>query len=130
MARPTQRAAPRPQRLGRPRKPVEDLRTAELRLYLSLAEKERLQADARSAGLRPADYVRELIAGHRPAILESQAHGNPRLLLELNAIGNNLNQAVRDMHAESTRRHDWEELRRLLQSALERVIWGDPPDVC
>ncbi len=115
----------RPQRLGRPRLAPDELRTEELRLYLSLAEKQRLDEDAHAAGVRPAEYVRRLIAGHRPAALDRSPFGNPRLLLELNAIGNNLNQAVRDLHAESTRRHDWDYLQQLLQAALERVAFGD-----
>lgn len=119
----------RPQRLGRPRKTPDDLRTAELRLYLTLAERQQLDEDAHAAGVRPAEYVRRLIAGHRPAAIAGKTSANARLLLELNAIGNNLNQAVRDMHAESTRQHDWEELRSMLQAALERIIWSDG-DVC
>jgi hypothetical protein len=115
----------RPQRLGRPRLAPDELRTEELRLYLSLAEKQRLDEDAHVAGMRPADYVRRLITGHRPAAIESKSFGNPRLLLELNAIGNNLNQAVRDLHAGSTRHHDWDYLQQLLQAALERVAFGD-----
>ena len=115
----------RPQRLGRPRKAPDELRTEELRLYLTLAEKQRLDDDAQAAGIRPAEYVRQLIDGHRPATLESRPYGNPRLLLELNAIGNNLNQAMRDLHAGSRRQHDWEQLRDLLQDVLIRIALGE-----
>lgn len=114
----------RPQRLGRPRKSADELRTAEVRLYLSAAEKARLETDAHAAGMRSADYLRQLIAGHRPVAIEGSSIGNPRLLLELNAIGNNLNQAVRAMHVGSRRKHDWEQLRALLESVLERVALG------
>ncbi|WP_437186771.1 plasmid mobilization protein [Planctomicrobium sp. SH668] len=119
----------RRQRHGRPRKHPDELRNVELRLYLTLPEKERIEEDARTAGLRPAEYIRRLIAGHRPASIESRSSGNPRLLLELNAIGNNLNQAVRDIHAGSTRQHDWENLQGLLEIALQRVAYGDEDDV-
>jgi hypothetical protein len=122
-------SAGRPQRLGRPRKAPDELRTEELRLYLSLPEHQRLEEDALAAGLRPPEYVRRLVAGHRPAHIEQLSFGNPRLLLELNAIGNNLNQAVRDMNAGSTRRHDWEELQGLLEICLQRVAYGDGDDV-
>jgi len=119
----------RRQRHGRPRKHPDELRCEELRLYLTLPERQRLDEDAREAGLRPAEYIRRLIAGHRPASIESQSVGNPRLLLELNAIGNNLNQAMRDLHAGSSRQHDWEELHGLLEIALQRVAYGDDDDV-
>lgn len=115
----------REQRLGRPRKTPDELRTEELRLYLSLAERQRLDEDAAAAGLRPSEYVRRLISGHKPAAIDGRSVGNPRLLMELNAIGNNLNQAVRDMHTGSQRRHDWEYLHGLLQTALRRVAYGD-----
>ena len=111
----------RTQRLGRPPLPAIDLRTEEMRLYLSLAERQRLEEDAETAAMRPAEYIRRLIMGHKPAAIENRKFGNPRLLLELNAIGNNLNQAVRDMHTGSQRKHDWEQLRSLLESVLERV---------
>ena len=114
----------RPQRLGRPRKSPDDLRTEEVRTFLTMSEKQRLSDDATTAGLRPAEYVRQLIAGHRPNARASKSC-DPRLLLELNAIGNNLNQAVRDMHAGSERKHDWEQLRDLLETVLEKVVSGD-----
>ena len=115
----------RPQRLGRPRKNPDELRTEELRLYLTLAEKQRLDEDATAAGLRPAEYMRQLIDGHRPTQLDSPRFSNPRLLLELNAIGNNLNQAVRDIHAGSRRQHDWEQLRAMLEDVLIRISIGE-----
>lgn len=121
--------AQRPQRLGRPRKSPTDLRSEELRLYLSLSERQRLEEDAQAAGLRPAEYVRRLIVGHRPAVLDSRPFGNPRLLVELNAIGNLLNQAVRDMHIGSPRWHDWQHLHGLLETALQRVAYGDEDHV-
>ena len=114
----------RPQRLGRPRKSPDELRTAEVRTFLTIAEKQKLSDDAATAGMRPAEYVRQLIAGHRPKAMATKSC-DPRLLLELNAIGNNLNQAVRDMHAGSERKHDWEQLRDLLEAVLEKVVSGD-----
>lgn len=118
---------PRPQQLGRPRLPADQLRTEELRLYLTIPERTKLDEDARAAGMSPARYLRKLIAGQRPATLHERAGhtSNARLLLELNAIGNNLNQAMRDVHAGSTRQHDWEQLRVMLQAALEKVVFDD-----
>ena len=114
----TPRKNPRPHRLGRPRKPVDELRTEEVRARLSLAEKQQLLEDAQAAGLSEAEYIRRLIAGHKP---QGRGQSDPRLLFELNAIGNNLNQAVRDVHAGSTRQHDWQDLRRRLEEILVKV---------
>ncbi len=118
-------AAPRTSRLGRPKKGPDTLRTEEIRLYLTPAEKQRLLDDSRTAAKRPADYLRELITGHRPAALAGRRSCDPRFLLELNAIGNNLNQAVRDMHLDHPRRHDWQQLQVLLKAALERAAFGN-----
>ncbi len=115
-------APTRPQRLGRPRKAPADLRTEEVRVFLTAAEKEKLVEDAGLAGFRPAEYLRQLIAGHRPQAGGRTEPCDPHLLLELNAIGNNLNQAVRDVHAGSTRQHDWENLKALLEEVLEKVV--------
>ncbi|QDT37682.1 plasmid mobilization protein [Stratiformator vulcanicus] len=112
----------RPHRIGRPRKTVEELRTEEVRARLSLTEKQKLTDDARTAGLSEAEYVRRLIAGHKP---QGSGRCDPRLLYELNAIGNNLNQAVRNLHAGRTQRESWEELRRQLEEALTKVAIGD-----
>lgn len=108
----------RPHRLGRPRKPVDELRTEEVRARLSLAEKQKLLEDAQAAGLSEAEYVRRLIAGHKP---QGRGQSDARLLFELNAIGNNLNQAVRDVHVGSSRQHDWKTLQRRLEDVLVKV---------
>ncbi|WP_437186707.1 plasmid mobilization protein [Planctomicrobium sp. SH668] len=129
MNSPESQSPARFQRHGRPRKPLDELRNIELRLYLTLSEKERLDTEAHAVGLRPSEYVRRVVLEQRLTTIERCSTGNPRLLLELNAIGNNLNQAVRDVHAGSTRQHDWEELHGLLEIALQRVAYGDDDDV-
>lgn len=114
---------PRPQPYGRPRIDPSERRTRPLRVFLSESEERRLRENASAAGMNRHDYVRALIAGHKP-----RARGgdgcDPRLLHELNAVGNNLNQAVRDMNAGSTRRHDWDALRGLLEQAILKVALG------
>lgn len=91
----------------------------DVRFRLPLAEKELLDAAARREGLLLGAYLRKA-AFERSGPVVSDADAM-RLAYELNAIGNNLNQAVRDLHAGSTRRHDWEALRAQLQTILTRV---------
>jgi len=118
---------PRQQRFGRPRINPAERRTKPLRMFLNEAESAQLRENAAAVGMNRHDYVRALIAGHKP---QAKSGGyDPRILNELNAIGNNLNQAVRDMHAGSQRRRDWEALRDLLQTALLQVALGDDSDV-
>ena len=112
----------RPHRLGRPRKSPDELRTAEVRCRLTPAEKLKLTEDARACGLSAAEYVRRLVLGHKPC---GRGECDPRLLYELNAVGNNLNQAVRDVHAGRQRHHDWDELRNDLRRLLDKVALGD-----
>ena len=114
---------PRPQLYGRPPVDPAERRTRPLRVFLNEAEELQLRERAAQAGINRHDYVRALIAGHKPAARGGGGF-DPRLLHELNAIGNNLNQAVRDMHAGSDRKHDWEQLRALLEAAIIRVALG------
>lgn len=114
---------PRPQLYGRPRIDPAERRTRALRVFLNEAEELQLRENAAKAGINRHDYVRALITGHKPQA-RGGGHYDPRLLHELNAIGNNLNQAVRDMHAGSTRHHDWEALRALLEQAILKVALG------
>ncbi|MEM7811346.1 MAG: plasmid mobilization relaxosome protein MobC [Planctomycetota bacterium] len=121
MTQPRKKTDPRdnrPHRLGRPRKPADDLRTRRAQLRLTEAEKQRLAENAAKAGLAEAEYLRKLILGHKP---RGVAAADPQLLFELNAIGNNLNQAVRDAHAGRSSEHDWQALRHQLRSVLARA---------
>ena len=115
----------RPHRLGRPRKAPDELRTEDVRARLSIAEKLKLTADAERCGMSEAAYIRSLIAGHTP---QAAGRSDPRLLNELNAVGNNLNQAVRDMHAGRRQKQDWETVRKQLVDVLERVALAELND--
>lgn len=93
--------------------------SAEVRFSLPLAEKKLLDAAARKEGLFLGAYLRKAAFERGlSAISESEAM---RLIHELNAIGNNLNQAVRDRHAGSQRQRDWEALRHQLNEILTQV---------
>lgn len=120
---------PRPQKLGRPKIDPAERRTIPLRLFQNESEYLKLREDAASTGMSIHDYVRALIAEHKPAIRGGGRGVDPRLLYELNAIGNNLNQAVARMNAGSTKRHDWDALRLLLQDVILKVALCEEDDV-
>lgn len=92
---------------------------ADIRFRLPAAEKELLEAEARREGLLLGAYLRKA-ALERGGSGLSEADAM-RLVYELNAVGNNLNQAVRDAHAGSRRSHDWEALRVQLRDLLTRL---------
>lgn len=102
-----------------------ELRKRPLRVFLNEREEAHLNANASAIGLNRHDYVRMLIMGHVPEVIYRGRTADPHLLESLNRIGNNLNQAVRDMHADSKRKHDWEQIRQLLEDVLLQVALGD-----
>lgn len=93
--------------------------SVDVRFRLPLAEKELLDTAARREGLLLGAFLRKA-AFERGGAVVSDADAM-RLVYELNAVGNNLNQAVRDLHAGSARRHDWEALRAQLDAILTQV---------
>lgn len=107
-------------RLGRPPKDPADRRTERVDVFFSVAERVKLDADARACGLSPAAYIRQLVAGFRPTA-QAERSADPRLLLELNAIGNNLNQTLAAMKHDHPAKEEWRELRRHLQDVLQSV---------
>lgn len=104
-------------KLGRPPKDPAALRTERVDVFFSVSERLKLSADATACGMSPAAYVRKLIAGHRPSA-QTDRGADPRLLLELNAIGNNVQQACGLMQQGTTAKAEWRQLRRLLEETL------------
>ncbi len=107
-------------KLGRPPKAPAERRTERVDVFFSVAERVKLTEDARACGLSPAAYIRKLVAGYRPTAQAEQT-ADPRLLLELNAIGNNLGQTVASMNCDHPAKAAWRALKRDLQDMLQRV---------
>jgi hypothetical protein len=73
-------------------------RTVHLGVQLTPTERAELELAAKEAGTCLSQYVRELCLRRSAAVMVGGARRNPeakRLLYELNAIGNNLNQMAR-----------------------------------
>jgi len=115
---------PSKRKLGRPPKDPAELRTQLLRVFFSPAEKLKLSRDATACGLGPAAYVRQLVAGHHPSSPVDDS-ADPQLLLELNAIGNNLNQTVGLVRTHPQAKLKWQQLHRLNEDVLAKVALGN-----
>lgn len=111
---------PAKRRLGRPRKAAAERRTERVDVFFSVAERVKLAEDARACGMSPAAYIRKLVAGYRPSAQAGHA-ADPRLLLELNAIGNNLGQLLAAMDLKNPDKAAWTDLKRNLQDVLQAV---------
>ncbi len=79
---------------GRPKKKKADLRTAQFRIRVTPREKDRIEHEAREAGLSSSDYLRRRALGE-PVVAQADA-GAER---QLRRVGVNLNQLVRAAHA-------------------------------
>lgn len=67
-------------------------------LRLSGKEKEKLLADAKKTGMSASSYIRALINRERPDTSEDYEQIQ-KLIKEINAIGNNINQIARKFNS-------------------------------
>jgi anion-transporting ArsA/GET3 family ATPase len=85
--------------MARPRKEPDERRDARLpAARLTLDERVFVDAQAAAAGLSTAEYVRRRVLGVR--VDPAPAAADEKLLLELNRIGNNMNQIARNLNSE------------------------------
>lgn len=113
---------------GRPPLPTQQRRDTEIRVYLTQEEKAVIAEKARRAAMREGEYLRDRGLGYQPRDMAPVLPVDPHYLSALNqlwwnlsAIGNNLNQAVRDGHAESARHHDWHALYHEVRDAVRQA---------
>ena len=111
---------------GRPRKDTSKLRSEWLRVRVTVDELHQVEQRAVEARLTPSDYVRHAVLDGRIEI-KHPAASDPGTIIELQRIGNNLNQIARicnttgnDRRARFIELHIDEELRPLLKLLLER----------
>lgn len=82
-----------------PKKPAHKYRTVQVTFWVTLAERDRISANAENAGVSKSAYIRSLSLGkplrQKPRVLAD------KLIQELSRIGNNLNQLLR--HAQAGR---------------------------
>jgi hypothetical protein len=84
--------------MARPALSEEERRTVQVNIRLTEEESQRLNEQAQGSGLSPANWIRhKVFSGRFPKIRVSPVE--EKLYRELHYIGNNLNQAVKQVHS-------------------------------
>ncbi len=113
-----------PKPSGRPRLAPDERKVAQIPpVRCTDAELHFVEAQAAAAGLSLSDYARRRLLGQVVAPAVSVA--DDRLLMELNAIGNLLNQIARALHTDRPERADLSvainDFRRITSALAARV---------
>jgi hypothetical protein len=87
-------------------------------IRLSAAERETIGSEAKKLGLSPSEYVRLCALRGTVRIVSGSRKADPALMLNLLAIGNNLNQIARKMNAEGRAPDHLEETLSVLRDLL------------
>ncbi|MFA5951877.1 MAG: plasmid mobilization relaxosome protein MobC [Hyphomicrobium sp.] len=104
---------------GRPLKQTHEKRSEQVKTRYTLAELDKLRADASRAGLSLADFVRRASLGM--AITIKHGGAEPAALTELNKIGINLNQIARSLNRGQDVPHYLEQAIAKLDETLDQV---------
>jgi len=106
---------------GRPKKAAAERRTQQRKLNLTIAEEAFIEEQAKTAGVTLAEFARRRCL-FRP-VTAPPAQIDAKLLYELNAVGVNLMQMMRDERFERGHRsaQDWSELHNRLSQVIEKV---------
>ena len=86
--------------MGRPKK--SEPRDRQLNLSLTASELDSIRRRAEAVGMRPVHFGRALLldTGHKPTAASTRDSNLERLVfVQLQRLGNNLNQLVRHLHA-------------------------------
>ena len=110
--------------MGRPALQEEQRRTVQVNIRLTATENKKVEAYAQSAGLTPANWIRQKVfTGRFPPVKSSPI--DAALYRELHKIGVNLNQAVRHVNTVRTGsvpQPILEELLDMQQEIIKRLI--------
>ncbi len=104
-----------------PKKNKHEKRTERMFMRLTLTEKLHVEQQASAAGISVSDYMRQRALDYAVPPVESQA--DTQLIAEINRIGCNLHQFLRDdRFGRGTRTEaDWNELYDRLAGVLEKA---------
>jgi hypothetical protein len=110
--------------MGRPALEEEQKRVVQVNIRLTVAENKKVEAYAQSAGLSPANWIRQKVfTGRFPPVKNSPIEA--ALYRELHKIGVNLNQAVKQMNSFRARQIPQQILDDLLtiqQEIIKRLL--------
>ena len=114
--------------MGRPEKHPDEKRTERHNLRFTIAEMNHVRAQADAAGLDVAEYIRRRAVGYVAPAGTGRRGADPRLIGELNALGNNVNQLARAVHRGSRFTDQWEALAQRVGEILERLLLDEGDD--
>ncbi len=109
--------------MARPVKQPDEQRSETVRARVTVAEKVFVEDQAERAGLDVTTYIRRRVLG-----FEVTGHGrrtDPKVITELNSIGNNLNQIARNINSGRQLRTDADMALSKLMAVLEKVVMQD-----
>jgi uncharacterized phage-associated protein len=110
--------------MGRPALEEEQRRKVQVNIRLTIVENKKVEIYAQSAGLTPANWIRQKVfTGRFPAIKNSPIEA--ALYRELHKIGVNLNQAVRQVNgfrANTIPQPILDELLTMQQEIIKRLL--------
>jgi hypothetical protein len=112
--------------MSRPEKHEHEKRSERFQFRLTIAEKEHVIEQATKLGIKPADYARNRVIGHR---VEAPVRPkfDPALVSEVNRIGVNINQLARAVHTDRDFVKYWREIGGELESILEKLVEANDP---
>lgn len=110
--------------MARPKKQDHEKRTEQTKERWTVAEREFLDEQARTAGVTRAEYIRRRSLSLPVTASPARAAYDPALVSELNRIGVNLNQLAKYQNAGRGAPHSLTAVQADLRAALEKVL-GD-----
>jgi hypothetical protein len=110
--------------MGRPALDEEQKRVVQVNIRLTVAEHKKIGAYAQSAGLSPANWIRQKVfTGRFPPVKNSPIEA--ALYRELHRIGVNLNQAVKQVNSFRSReipKQILDDLLTIQQEIIRRLL--------
>ena len=110
--------------MARPKTEQSKLKTAWLGIRLSIAEREAIDNAAAKVALKPSEYVRRCALNGTVRVIHDKRKADPALMLNLLAIGNNLNQIARKLNATDNAPANLEETITVLHDLLKTAGQG------
>lgn len=108
--------------MGRPEKHPDEKRSERHNVRFTLAELSRVRVQADAAGLDVAEYIRRRALGYVVPAGTGRRRTDPQLIVELNAVGNNVNQLARAVHRGGRFTEHWQAVADELCRVLEQVV--------
>ena len=106
--------------MSRPTKHPDEQRSVRLTVRYTAAERVFLEEQSAAAGTAVSDLIRRRSLGL--AVQPRRARADAALLVELNAVGVNLNQIARNLNASRSLRMDTEVVLNELRGLMARVL--------